>query len=82
MLQSHWPLPTPDGCQLVVQILTKAESIRQFPLKATPFKDDYAKEADYKQDHAEYKVESDATMACCQEWIVTICMKKNKTGFQ
>ena len=41
----------------------KMESIRQFPLKATPFEDDYAEEADYQQDYAEYKVECNATMA-------------------
>src|SRR5260370_41698099 len=34
-----------------------------------PFKDNYAEEADYKQDYAEYKVEHNATMACQQEWI-------------
>src|SRR5260370_216589 len=47
----------------------KMESIRRFPLKAMPFEDDYAKEADYQQDYAEYKVEHNATMACRQEWI-------------
>ena len=41
----------------------KTESIRQFPLKAVPFEDDYAEEADYQQDYTEYKVECNATMA-------------------
>ena len=47
----------------------KAESIRRFPLKAAPFEDDYADEADYKWDYADYKIKHNITMACCQEWI-------------
>src|SRR5260370_34796962 len=64
-------------CRLVFQLSSliamlrdyKTESIRRFPLKAMPFEDDYAEEADYQQDYTEYKVEHNATMAHQQEWI-------------
>src|SRR5260370_41031647 len=64
-------------CRLVFQLSSliamsrdyKTESIRRFPLKAMPFEDDYAEEADYQRDYTEYKVERNTTMACQQEWI-------------
>ena len=47
----------------------KAESIQKFPLQATPFKDNYAKEGDYKCAYSKYKQECNAIMAHQQEWI-------------